>query len=770
MLRHLPPSSKNVLLNLFNNIWLSGNFPPQWRKAIIIPLPKPGKDTTRAINYRPIALTSCLCKTMERMINDRLVWYLERNNIISRYQSGFRKNRSTLDNLIRLETHIREGFIQKAHTVAIFFDIEKAYDTTWKYGILKDIYNCGLRGRLPVFIRGFLEDRSFRVRLGSTLSDLHPQEMGVPQGSVLSVTLFSLKINSIVDCLPRDVQSSLFVDDFLIYYSSCNMAIIERKLQLCLNKLSTWADTNGFRFSKNKTVCVHFCNLRNIHPDPEIFLNGEQVPTETETKFLGLIFDKKLNFKNHIRALKIKCTQTMNLLKTVCKKSWGADRTTLMKLYRALIRSKLDYGCVVYGAARPSYLLALDPCHHQGMRIALGAFRTSPVQSLYAESGEPPLSLRRKKLALQYYTKLSANKNNPAYNAVFAPRYMEAFQNKTSAIPTFGIRARRLAEDAGFEVENSVAHINLPQTPPWLFTRPNINLALTKFKKADTDPLTFKTKYLEVCSDYTGYTQIFTDGSKDTDRVAYAAVGVTFSTAGRVNAHSSVYTAELKAINAALEYISQSDGKKFVLICDSLSCLQAIQNARWENPCILEILLKLNNLQRIHTEVIFIWVPSHVGIGGNERADQLAKAALQYPEVTGGRIPFTDLKSAIIKFIDTKFQNMWDLETNNKLHNIEPILKNIKPSQLVRKDDSVLTRCKLGHTHLTHGFLLRRERAPECPHCNCLLTVKHILIDCQFYADIRRQYYTASTLQEVFNDSTSAIINFVKAINIYHKI
>jgi ribonuclease HI len=277
---------------------------------------------------------------------------------------------------------------------------------------------------------------------------------------------------------------------------------------------------------------------------------------------------------------------------------------------------------------------------------------------LYAESGEPPLSLRRKKLALQYYTKLSANKNNPAYNAVFAPRYMEAFQNKTSAIPTFGIRARRLAEDAGFEVENSVAHINLPQTPPWLFTRPNINLALTKFKKADTDPLTFKTKYLEVCSDYTGYTQIFTDGSKDTDRVAYAAVGVTFSTAGRVNAHSSVYTAELKAINAALEYISQSDGKKFVLICDSLSCLQAIQNARWENPCILEILLKLNNLQRIHTEVIFIWVPSHVGIGGNERADQLAKAALQYPEVTGGRIPFTDLKSAIIKFIDTKFQNI----------------------------------------------------------------------------------------------------------------
>ena len=91
---------------------------------------------------------------MERMINIRLVWYLEKLKLITPVQSGFRKQRSTTDQLIRLETFIREAFIHKHHAVAVFFDLEKAYDTTWKYGIMKDLFDAGLRGRLPLFIFG----------------------------------------------------------------------------------------------------------------------------------------------------------------------------------------------------------------------------------------------------------------------------------------------------------------------------------------------------------------------------------------------------------------------------------------------------------------------------------------------------------------------------------------------------------------------------------------------------------------------------------------
>jgi len=179
--------------------------------------------------------------------------------------------------------------------------------------------------------------------------------MGVPQGSVLSVTLFALKINSIVKAISPGVECSLHVDDFLIVYRSKYIHIIERHLQRSLNMLSHWADTNGFKFSSSKTVCMHLCRLRNAHPNPELKLNGTLIPVVEQTKFIGVIFDNKLTFLPHIRYLKEKCLKALNLLRVVAHTSWGADQHTLLHLYRSLVRSKLDYGSVVYRSARESY-------------------------------------------------------------------------------------------------------------------------------------------------------------------------------------------------------------------------------------------------------------------------------------------------------------------------------------------------------------------------------------------------------------------------------
>ena len=357
----------------------------------MIPIPKPGKDSKNPSNYRPISLTTCLCKTMERMINTRLVWSLEKNNILSKYQSGFRKGQTTTDQLIRLESFIRDSFLKGNHVVSVFFDLEKAYDTVWKYGVIRDLHKVGLRGRMPMFIQNFLTSRVFRVRLGSIYSDMYEQEMGVPQGSILSVTLFMLKINSIADVIPASFEKSLFVDDFSITCSSRNMASIERQLQLCLNKIEKWADENGFKFSKTKTVCMHFCNKRKLHPDPTLTIYNSQIPVVIQTKFLGVIFDNKLNFKAHIDYVRQKCGKAMNLLKVVAKMDWGADRSVLVRLYRSFVRSRLDYGCAVFSSARKSYLKKLEPIQNQGLRICLGAFRTSPMQSLYVEANEPPM-------------------------------------------------------------------------------------------------------------------------------------------------------------------------------------------------------------------------------------------------------------------------------------------------------------------------------------------------------------------------------------------
>ena len=155
LLKHIPSSSLSILLEIYNSIWAIGNIPKSWKEATVIYFPKPDKDHTDPSNYRPIALTSCVCKTMERMINDRLTWFFESNNIITNFQSGFRHQHSTNDHLVRIETFIREAFIKKEHLVSVFFDLEKAYDTTWKYGIMKDVHDIGLKGRLTLFIQNF---------------------------------------------------------------------------------------------------------------------------------------------------------------------------------------------------------------------------------------------------------------------------------------------------------------------------------------------------------------------------------------------------------------------------------------------------------------------------------------------------------------------------------------------------------------------------------------------------------------------------------------
>ena len=120
LLKHLPPETLSLLLDIYNYIWRTGDFPQCWSEATVIPIPKPGKNHSDPNNYRPISLTSCVCKTLERMINDRLIWFLENNNILTDIQCGFRKRKSTIDHLVRLESFIRDAFLNKQEVVSIF--------------------------------------------------------------------------------------------------------------------------------------------------------------------------------------------------------------------------------------------------------------------------------------------------------------------------------------------------------------------------------------------------------------------------------------------------------------------------------------------------------------------------------------------------------------------------------------------------------------------------------------------------------------------------
>lgn len=198
----------------------------------------------------------------------------------------------------------------------------------------------------------------------------------------------------------------------------------------------------------------------------ELFLERELIKVIKETKFLGLNFDIKLSFIPHIKKLRNRCFKVMDVIKVLARIKWGADCEVLLRLYRTLVRSKMDYGSIVYGSARKSYIKMLDTVHHTGLRLALGAFRTSPIQSLYTEAREPSLYNRRLKLALNYVVKLKANESNPAYSSVFHPPYSHLYEARPRYISPFGIRIKSKLENMDINLD-ILTSTHLCPIPPW---------------------------------------------------------------------------------------------------------------------------------------------------------------------------------------------------------------------------------------------------------------------------------------------------------------
>ncbi len=154
--------------------------PDSWKEATIIPILKPNKDVANASSYRPISLTSALCKLMETMIANRLKYHVETNNKLHDTQSGFRNHRSTMDQLARLETTIKSAFMAKQSVVAVFLDLEKAFDLMWTKGVIFQLKSKGITNRMLKWIDNFLTGRKIRVRLGQDHADYQSVENGSP--------------------------------------------------------------------------------------------------------------------------------------------------------------------------------------------------------------------------------------------------------------------------------------------------------------------------------------------------------------------------------------------------------------------------------------------------------------------------------------------------------------------------------------------------------------------------------------------------------------
>ena len=263
----------------------------------------------------------------------------------------------------------------------------------------------------------------------------------------------------------------------------------------------------------------------------------------------------------------------------------------------------------------------------------------------------------------------------------------------------------------------------------------------------------------------------YTDGSKDEEKVGCAAAKYDDCKKMRIPDGSSVFTAEAKAIDLALDFVNTCTYTgKFVIFSDSLSVLQALNRTSSKNSQIQHLLLKHHEISSSKT-VIYCWIPSHIGIYGNEKVDKNAKESLNL-EVTDFKIPFNNFKPFINKYVCDKWQTLWNKTPFNKLKEIEPIVNHHRfVPKLSRREEIVLARLRIGHTRLIHSCLLKREERPYCIGCDTPFTVRHFLLDCADFNRERHFLFQVNNLKDLFKDvSVENILSFLKNIDIFNKI
>ena len=750
--RYLRDDQLQVILDMLNCIWCEGRIPDQWRHSIIIPILKPGKPKDNPDSYRPIQLTSCVCKLMERMVARRLTWFLEHNDLLSNYQCAFREGRSTIDHIIRLESAVRRGFFYHRYTLAIFLDLKNAYNLTSKAALLTKMYNLGFRGRLMFFIRSYLNQRTFQVRNG-VLSDTFQQENGLVQGGVISPILFNIMIDDVFENVPPDVACALYADDCSMWVQGRRILPLIAKMQSALDSVSAWTDRWGFLFSPPKCKAIvfrRFMKADELDNLPVLQIYDQPIAYSDSVRFLGVMLDTRLNLNTMVQHIKTKAVHRISILKCLSGRGCGADRSVLLRIYKSMIRPILDYACHILDGPRNKAVDSLDAIQNHCLRIATGALRTSPILPLLVDTDILPLRLRRYDLSLRYALKLQSCGSHPCRDLISTDSALHSveadYMKRISGFP-FYERLSDICDITGFvystEVVTKHSHI-----PPWQLQK-CVLMSLTVGKKDTILPAEVYCEFNNLKSQYVGYEFLYTDGAKNDRGVGCALVHGNRCLQFKLPEICSVFTAEAVAILEALKYVESENFHKCVVCTDSLSVVTALRSAVSDNPVLNDILDTIHRLLHMGRRVIIIWVPGHCNIPGNEMADTNAKLAIDLDGIYGLQVGHREYHPHIRKTVRELFNRLWlDYNPQTTLRSIKDQVGCWSSSTRVnRREEIVLCRLRLGHTRYTHSYLIDRDPRPFCEQCGCPLTVPHLLLECQLYATNRRP------LQELCEES-----------------
>ena len=734
MIKHLGPGAREKLLELYNQSWNTCSFPTAWKEAIIIPIPKKQKDPKQKDSYRPISLLSCLGKTLESMVNKRLMWHLESNNIIIKEQSAFRKNRSTEDQLIHLTQSIENAFQMKEKVVATFIDLSKAFDRVWKKGLLAKLQKADITGKMFDWLSNFLSHRTARVKLQNSISHLVKIREGVPQGSVISPTLFNIFINDIVENTHPNINKALHADDLTLWNASESLPAATIRMQETLNKVGKWAADWGVTINCSKTVATCF-SLSTQKETIQLTINNKAIPQEDTPTFLGIKLDKRLTWNTHIKETESRATRRLAVMKKLAGTDWGANSKILKQIYTGYVRPVMEYGSATWSTASKSNTHRLSTVQNTGMRIITGGLKTTPIAALETTTKLAPLDERREGKILTYHAKIQRMPSLPAHNI------LQARTKNRLKRSSFNHISRQLAKTHSDALPNT-PEVYEPIQIIEEWNSPEHNIVFSKEVpgidiKEDLPKTTLRSltiNMIETLYNRNKWTHIYTDGSTNPNTKTGGSGIVILHTHGHTTSHSFLagspttsHKAELIAIREATSQIYKltPSASHFVILTDSRSCIEGLMSPR--DHLERETLERLTTLS-LQSTLAVQWIPSHCGLHGNEEADEMARLGRDAPQDNHHTncISYCEAKG-MIKDI---YKRQWTEKHNPPIGDDWP--------NLTRREQTTILRLRTGHNRLLHHqHRIGLSHTPECPCGTGLQNAEHILQWCPLHREAR---------------------------------
>ena len=529
-----------------------------------------------------------------------------------------------------------------------------------------------------------------------------------------------------------DSEKSLFMDDGLLWSTGADIVTVMDKIQNSLNSIGEWGKKYGVKFSTTKTKYMIFTRKQEtslVDANGQVVgisLNGVMLERVYKYKYLGMIFDPWLTWGPHIADLVERCQKPLNVMQAVAHKSWGADRTSLFKLYSASVLSRINYGSFIYGSAAEGHLLKLDRVQYMAIRLITGNMRCTLHFNLEPEANIMPLKFRRALIGLQYMSriyKISNHITKYTFDNYYHYQFYDTRNRNTFPLPVVG-RLRELANEMSLPL-TKLEKIEIKDA----FIVSNISAPFSMKGIRKDDPA-IKQKFLELRSKYVGYVEAYTDGSKNSTRTGCAFICESSICKYRLPKNASILTAELYAIYRCLLYIKRSPHLRFVIYSDSQGAIFSIAGSSNRHAIQIRIRKLLNRLRG--KDIVLEYIPSHVGIEGNEMVDRAARESLDDNYLV--RLPLNVDEFACI--IKRKVRSAWQREWNEsrcEYHNLKPILGDWKSAYRDnRREEVVLSRLRVDCSNyfVQHHFPWGGPPQNWCERCRKYNKLYHLIIEC----------------------------------------